>query len=284
MLYSGIDLHKRSLVIHTLDADRRPVREAALASRCEAVRAYFATLPGPHHAVVGCIQSWHWLRDLLVRADVDLKLGHAKYLKTITYAKVKTDRVDVRTLAQLLRAELIPEAHMISPAQRELRDLLRARLRLVTRELRCRHSAGALLEKYNVATPAELPELARLQATLQTEQHVLLQAQIKRIQAELRDRLLPTPDVQRLVWVPGIGKLGAYTFVLEIDAFERFPDARHFHSYCRLVRGADNSAGKTRHKRVKHGKTTSLRHTAGPSHPYCPCLDSPTSLLCRNVY
>src|SRR5919201_541561 len=143
MLYSGIDLHKRSLVIHTVDAEGRVAREAELATHREAVAAYFATLPGPHRAVVECVQSWYWLRDLLVPRGIDLRLGHAKYLKAISYAKVKTDRVDARTLAQLLRADLIPEAHMISPDQRELRelrDLLRARLQLVTRELRCRHA------------------------------------------------------------------------------------------------------------------------------------------------
>jgi transposase len=69
----------------------------------------------------------------------------------------------------------------------------------------------------------------------------------------LKTRLLPTPDVQRLVWVPGIGKLGAYALVLEIDAIERFPTVRQFHSYCRLVPGADNSAGKVRHKRSRDG-------------------------------
>src|SRR5919202_516436 len=142
---------------------------------------------------------------------------------------------------------------MIGPEHRELRDLLRARLQLVPRELRCRHAAGALLEKYNVATPAELPALPRLQATLQAEQQALLRAQLRRVEAELRERLLPSADVQRLVWVPGIGKLVAYTLVLEVDDIARFPTARHFHSYCRLVPGADNSAGKARHKRSKDG-------------------------------
>jgi transposase len=134
-----------------------------------------------------------------------------------------------------------------------VRDLLRARLQLVTRERRCRHTLGSLLERYNVPTPAELPELARLQAALQAEQRVLLREQIRRVEAELRGRLLPAPDGQRLVWVPGIGKLVAYTLVLEIDDIRRFPTVRHFHSYSRLVPGADNSAGKSRHKRSKEG-------------------------------
>ena len=72
MLYSGIDLHKRSLVIHTLDADGPTTREAQLTSDRAAVVAYFATLNGAHRAVVECVQSWYWLRDLLAPSGVDL--------------------------------------------------------------------------------------------------------------------------------------------------------------------------------------------------------------------
>jgi hypothetical protein len=70
MLFSGIDLHKRSLVIHTLDAEGATAREAELKSDRGAVLAYFATLAGPHRAVVECVQSWYWLRDLLAPAGV----------------------------------------------------------------------------------------------------------------------------------------------------------------------------------------------------------------------
>lgn len=253
MLYSGIDLHKRSLVIHTLDADGTTAREAQLKSDRAAVLAYFGTLAGPHRAVVECVQSWYWLRDLLGPTGVDLRLAHAKYVKAISYAKVKTDRVDARMLAQLLRTGLVPEAHMIGAEHRETRDLLRSRLQLVTRAVRCRHAIGSLLEKYNVPTPEELPELARMQAALQEEQRTLIRTHVRRVEAVLKKRLLPTPDVQRLVWVPGIGKLSAYALVLEIDTIQRFPTVRHFHSYCRLVPGADNSAGKVRHKRSRDG-------------------------------
>ncbi len=51
--------------------------------------------------------------------------------------------------------------------------------------------------------------------------------------------------------MPPVGKLGAYTLVLEIDTISRFPTVRRFHSYCRLVPGADNSAGTTRRKRSR---------------------------------
>ena len=273
MLFSGIDLHKRTVAIHTLDADGATVRTANLPTQRRALTSYFEALPGPHRAVVECTGMWYWLRDLLVPQGIDLRLGHAKYLKAISYAKVKTDAVDAATLAQLLRVDLIPEAHMISPAQRETRDVLRARLMLVSRALRCRRSVGALLEKYNVAAPADLPELPRLQATLHHEQLALLKTQIHRLEHELRDRVLATPDVQRLLWIPGIGKRVAYTLLLEIDDIHRFPTARRFHSYCRLVPGAHDSAASRRHQRSRDGNRylkVAFHHAAVRAAQYFP--------------
>ena len=277
MLYSGIDLHKRTLAIHTLDAAGALVRQADLPTRREAITAYFATLPGPHQAVVECTGMWYWLRDLLVPHGIDLHLAHAKYLKAISYAKVKTDAVDAETLAQLLRVQLIPEAHMISDAHREIRDLLRTRLLLVGRTVRCRRSVGALLEKYNVAAPAELPDLPRLQAELHTAQRALLVEQIRRLEHELRARVLPTAAAQRLVWVPGIGAMVAYTLLLEIDDVRRFPTVRHFHSYCRLVPGAADSGGKARHKRSRDGNRylkLAFHHAAIRAIQYCAEVQS----------
>ena len=67
MLYSGIDLHKHSLVIHTVAEDGTRVREAELAtSHPRALTAYFATTaPRLHRAVVECLGSWYWVRDRL---------------------------------------------------------------------------------------------------------------------------------------------------------------------------------------------------------------------------
>ena len=285
MLFSGIDLHKRSIAIHTLDAEGTVVRAAKLPAERRALTTYFGTLPGPHRAVVECTGMWYWVRDLLVPQGIDLRLGHAKYLKAISYAKVKTDAVDAATLAQLLRVDLIPEAHMISPVLRETRDLLRARLVLVGRRLRCQRSVGTLLEKYNVASrPAELPELPRLEAALHAEQHTLLKTQVRRIEQQLRDRVLPTPDAQRLVWIPGIGPLVAYTLLLEIDDITRFPTVRQFHSYCRLVPGSADSAATRRHKRSRDGNgylKLAFHHAAVRAAQYFPEIQAEYQRLVR---
>lgn len=253
MLYSGIDLHRRTIALSTVTPEGLVTREAALPTTREAVRRYFAAMPGPHRAVVESTSNWYWLRDLLAHEGVDLRLGHSKYIKAISYAKVKTDAVDADTLAQLLRSDLIPEAHMVSPEWREARDLLRARLQLVGQQVRCKNTLAGLLAQYNVTTPAALPPLVQVRTRMLAEQFALLGAHVKRLAAALDPLLLPTPEVQRLLWIPGIGRLVAFTIWLEVDGISRFPSARDFASYCRLVPGAGNSGGKARHKRTKDG-------------------------------
>lgn len=137
MLHSGIDLHKRDLTVTTVDAAGQPVKTARLRTTRTAVTQYFAAFGAePQRAVVESTSTWYWLADHLRAAGVDLTLGHSKYIKAISYAKVKTDAVDAATLAQLLRSDLIPAAHMISPELREPRDLLRQRLVLVAKRTR----------------------------------------------------------------------------------------------------------------------------------------------------
>lgn len=253
MLHSGIDLHKRTMVIATVDEEGRAVADAELPTSRQAVAAYFARLGGPHRAVVESTATWYWLRDLLVGEGIDVRLGHCKYIKAISYAKVKTDAVDATTLAQLLRGGLIPEGHMISAAHREERDLLRNRLQAVTQYARCGHVVTGLLAQYNVPSVGQLPTLAQLRVQLLGEQRLLLAQHIKRIDRELATRLVPTPDMQRLLYVPGIGKVVAFTVLLEIDDIRRFPTAKEFVSYCRLVPAAKNSGGKQRQQRSKDG-------------------------------
>lgn len=253
MLHHGIDLHKRSLVIATLDASGAVVKRGAIRAHRSDVRRYFRSLSGPHSAVVECTGSWYWLADTLRGLGVPLTLAHARQLKAIATAKVKTDAVDAHTLAQLLRADLIPEAHMVSPELRPYRDLLRTRLRLVQRRVGAKNSISRVLEKHNVPSPEELPPLPFLQATLFQDQVELLTQQIRQLEGLLGHHIFDDPDLQRLLRIPGIGRIGALTLLLEIDDIRRFASARHFHSYARLVPGADNSGGRTRNRRSKEG-------------------------------
>jgi transposase len=94
------------------------------------------------------------------------------------------------------------------------------------------------------------------------------------------------PDARRaaLLWIPGIGRVVAFTIWLEIDGIARFPSSRDFVSYCRLVPGAGNSGGKTRHKRAKDGNRylkLAFSHAAVRAIQYFPEIGAFYRALCR---
>ena len=69
--------------------------------------------------------------DVLKEKGYDVKVAHPLMVKAIAYAKVKNDKVDARTLADLLRADMIPESYVPDEKTREVRDLVRRRHYLV---------------------------------------------------------------------------------------------------------------------------------------------------------
>ncbi len=273
--FTGIDQHKRTSFLTTLDSDGDIVRSVKLKNNPDSIRAYFRTLPGEHHATVETTTGWYWMNDLLEREGVDLSLAHAKFVKAISYAKVKTDKVDAHTLAQLLRVGLIPEAHKISSEMRDVRDTLRTRLHLVEKRVSAQNSVHRVLEKFNTDSVDDLPELFRLQAGLHSERVALINEQIKMIDRALNALLLDSEDIQRLLWIPGIGRLNAFTIYLEVDGIERFASVKNFYSYCRLVPGAHNSGGKTRHRSSKEGNKylkIAFSHAATRAIQYYPIV------------
>lgn len=251
--FSGIDLHKHTSYIATVNADGAIVKEANLKNHKALISAYFASLPGAHKAVVESTPNWYWLADLLHANDIDLQLAHAKYLKAITYAKVKTDQVDAKTLAQLLRLDMVPQAHQISPARRGPRDILRTRLILLKRKTMASNAIRLLCGKFNTDDVADLSPNYQLQAQCYLKQIELLSEQIVALEEALYPVLVPDPDIQRLIRIPGIGKIVAFTVGLEIDTIERFGSEGQFLSYCRLVPAAQNSAGSKRQRSSKDG-------------------------------
>jgi len=173
--------------------------------------------------------------------------------KAIAYAKVKTDKVDSHILAQLLRMNFIPTAHKISIDHRFLRDALRARLKIVQRYTSVNNSMDRLLTKYNLSDEEQLPEISNFQYQQLFTLSSLLKEQMLNLEKSLYPSLIPNEDIQRLLWIPGIGKMNAFTILLEVDDINRFPDVKNFFSYCRLVPAARNSAGKSKQRSSKDG-------------------------------
>lgn len=154
-------------------------------------------------------------------------------------------------MATFLRLDLIPRAHKISHERRDLRDTMRARLRIVHKHTACVLSANTIGVKFN--HPESFSEPYQLQLSILEEQQQILAEHILTLEKSLHPHLIPNDDIQHLRHVPGIGKISAFTLYLEIDGIERFASDKHFASYCRLVPAADNSNRRTHLHSSKDG-------------------------------
>ncbi|HKB87456.1 MAG TPA: IS110 family transposase [Ignavibacteriaceae bacterium] len=253
MYYTGIDLHKFTSFLTTVEPDGNVVKKDNFKNLPQNFIQYFSSIPGQHITTVESTMSWYWLSDLLDSINIPLILAHAKYVKAIAYAKVKTDKVDSLTLAQLLRMNYIPVAHKISNQHRFLRDALRARLKIVQRHTSVTNSMHLILAKFNFDSPTQLDRIPKFQYEQLSELQTLLNEQIIDIEKQLHPSLIPNDDIQRLLWIPGIGIINAFSILLEVDDINRFPDLKNFFSYSRLTPSARNSAGKSKQRASKDG-------------------------------
>ncbi|HMQ69674.1 MAG TPA: IS110 family transposase [Ignavibacteria bacterium] len=250
MYYSGIDLHKDNSYITTMDGKGKIIKQERMVNDKGLIVDYFKSIGRKHRSVVETTSSWYWLCDTLQENKIDVKLAHAKHLKAIAYAKVKTDKVDSKTLAELLRTNFIPSAHMISKEKRGLRDLMRTRLRFVRKRTSCYNSIHRIGEKFNCSMndylksgsiPENLPQEYQLQIKFLDQQIELLNTQIKELEKNLQKVLVPNEDVQRLLMIPAFGIITSFSVYLEIDGIERFEEVKNFLSYSRVVPGAKDS-------------------------------------------
>ena len=253
MFYTGIDLHKASSYFTTIDEQGKIVKQMKICNEPQRILNYFWDLKDQQKAVCECTIGWYWLVDLLKDNNIQISIAHAKMLKAIAFAKVKTDKIDSFILAQLLRMDFIPEAYILSPELRAMRDLMRSRLRLVQKRTSCINSVHRLLEKFNLTDPDDLSDLYHQQYQNLDQQVSLLESQIKVLEKTIYKCIIYDEDLQRILWIPGIGNVNGFTILLEIGDIKRFPTEKNFFSYARLVPGARNSAGKSKHGSRKTG-------------------------------
>ena len=89
MYYTGIDLHKFTSYLTTVDSSGKIVKQQNIKNVDYNSIQYFSALAGIHKTTVESTMTWCWLNDLLASLNIPLVLAHAKYFKAIAYAKVK---------------------------------------------------------------------------------------------------------------------------------------------------------------------------------------------------
>jgi transposase len=175
-------------------------------------------------------------------------------VKAIAYAKVKTDKVDARTLADLLRADMIPESYVPEEKTREVRDLVRRRHRLVETRTGFKNKVKAELAKRWVKHEGEVftQEGRKFLRSLHIDAVddymdtiEFLDGKIGELDVKVKGVAQNDRYAKLLVTIPGVSHYSALLISSEIADVDRFADHEHICSYADLVPGVRQSADKS---------------------------------------
>jgi transposase len=261
MVIIGVDYHPEFQQIALVDTDTGEFHEKRLAHREEAERFYRELATGGMKVRVGMEASGHarWFERLLAEMQFELWIGDAAEIRTKRVRKQKTDRQDARLILQLLVENRFPKIWVPSWANRDLRQLLWHRHRMVQARTRIMNQLQSVALNEGLHCKKRL---WRERGRQQLEAFPLAPwaGRRRRDLLELLDRLNPTiaeltqaieqevekcPAAQRLRTHPGVGALTALAFVLIIGDSERFHCGKQIASYLGLV-PLEDSSGKRR--------------------------------------
>src|SRR6266851_5752158 len=201
-----------------------------------------------------------WFERLLAELGFEVWIGDPAEIKTRRVKKQKTDRQDAQLLLKLMMEDRFPRIWVPSPENRDLRQLLWHRHRLVQMRTRIMNQlqavamnegyrwkkklfsaqGRALLEKLSLAPWASRRRKELLELLDQ------LDPKIAELTAAVEQEAKKRPEVLRLMTHPGVGPLTALAYVLIIGTPTRFHCGKQIGSYLGLIPSEDSSAGKQR--------------------------------------
>ncbi len=270
--FIGLDIHRKFIQVCVMDQMGLVSEELRLElQEPELVREFFRGFdPQATEAVMEATIGWMWLADLIEGLGIEVHLAHMQGVRLIAESRCKTDRIDARTLANLLRTDYLPEAYLAPPSVREDRMVLRHRQGLVAWRTAAKNRVHALLARYNVHLPQsdifagkalvalralELPQEAARIRDEELQVIEFLSERIRTAERRLYGRLAGDPRGDWLKSIPGIGRLSAHYVLAEIGTIERFLSPARLASYCGLCSSTSQSADRVRQGRIWGGRS-----------------------------
>ena len=273
MKYIGLDCHKRYDFATLIDSETGEIRSKKLAHKKDEFKAFIGDRGKSKMVIESC---WNWSKTYELAKDLvdEVILAHPLKIKAIASAKIKTDAIDSRTLAQLLKADLIPQAHLREADNRAKQKVIRHRAFMVAMRTRVKNKVNDLVNNRLLPPTVEETKPKNLFSKRGKEENGV--AWLKLLEWSVEDkeifesamRLIEQlsreisvsnrmideiykrdKDAQLLYTIPGIGKTLVVLINTEIDGIGRFKSPSRLCSYAGLVPSIHSSGGK-----VYHGK------------------------------
>lgn len=279
MRFIGMDIHRDFCEV-AISEDGRLRSAGRITTSVEQLELFGQSLAADDVVALEATGGAGLIVELLERHVAGVLVANTRKLAQISRAKAKTDRLDARTLARLAAAGLLETVWTPSEQIRALRRVCARRESLVRARTRAKNEAHAVLARNLCGRPPisdcfgkagrewlaglQLPLDERLTLDGCLRQVDFLGHELAALERALAEQALASPQIRRLMTVPGVGVHTAAAFMAAVGDIRRFPTARQLVGYLGLdprVRQSGNA--QARHGRISKAGSALARHMLG---------------------
>jgi transposase len=240
-VYVGIDVHKKYCQAAMMNEQGQITRELRFDNTTKGASDLVSLAKSVDLNVKAAVEPsanfWIRIYDKLENEGIDVKLTNPLRTKAIAEARIKTDRVDAKTLAYLLRGDLVAESYVPSRKNRERRALIRHRASLIRMRVDIKNRIHALLDKHELthnytdlfgkqglewlhSLQLPTPDQEILQSSLQVVE--TLNEQIRSMDIQIAKDATTEEKAKLLMTMPGVDYYAAMVLLSEIGDVHRF--------------------------------------------------------------
>lgn len=275
MMYVGVDVGKSKCRAAMVSQEGKITREFDFQNDSEGISRLASMLSMDDRVVMESTGAyWLNLYNHLDELHIPVVLANPLQTKAIAHGRIKSDKVDARILAHLLRSDLIPQCYVPPKEMREIRSLVRHRLSIVKLRTMTKNKVHALVDKNGLKhefsdlfgkagmqwlKSLELSGIDRLMLDNYLMHLESLNVQIERVDAEITARATLDEDVRLLLSLTGVGVYTALLIKSEIGAIDRFPNYKKLISWAGLAPSLHQSGNVEYHGNITRQGSRMLR-------------------------
>jgi transposase len=258
MIIVGCDFHPSWEQVAWLDTETGETGEQKLVHSEGDAERFYRQLPAPALVGLEATGNCHWLQDRLAEMGHEVWIGDAAQIRASYVRKQKTDKRDAAHILQLLVEGRFPRLWVPDREQRDLRQLLIHRQKLVEIRTRVKNGLQHLALNQGVQKKSRLWSRAGLEVlralplapwASRRREDLLgllrsLEEQIRPLDRAVAEAAQHNPNARLLMTQPGVGPITALAFVLTIGDVGRFPRGKQVASYLGLIPREHSSAGR----------------------------------------
>lgn len=270
MLYVGLDVHKEFCQASVLNENGKELENVRFDSTMEALDRFLDQFEEARF-VLESTGIWEFIYEGIERRGFEVQLAHPLKVRAIAEASIKTDKVDARTLAKLLRLDMVPRSYVPSRDIRDLRQRVRQRAFLVQRCTSFKNRIHAELTRNGIRRPEEMTKAFTKKhrewlrslgiPTIVVDLDCLeaIESKVASINVELFSEYQRRSEAQLIATIPGIGFYGALLIYAEIADVTRFATPEQLCAYAGLVPTVSQSASSVHYGGVSKEGSKHLR-------------------------